>query len=49
MHAATSMKELDEEDITPACKRFHFLRAAVQLTLQQPSLSDSIPKLTAAC
>jgi len=49
MHAATSMKELDGEDITPVCKHFHFLRAAAQLTLQQPSLSDGVPKLTAAC
>jgi len=49
MRAATSMKELDGEDITPACELFHFLRAAVQLTLQQPSLSDVVPELTAAC
>ena len=49
MRAATSMKDLDGEDIIPACKRFHFLHAAVQLTLQQPSLSDIVPELTAAC
>ena len=49
MHAATSMKELDGEDITTACERFHFLCAAAQLTLQQPSLSDGVPELTAAC
>lgn len=47
--ATTNTNGLGGEGMTPVCERFHFLRAAAQLTLRQPSLSDGVPELTAAC